>query len=333
MDEKKICSISLIHSITNDQKCYVKIKNRHTNEYIKYNSFESQKLNPYKNPCVHGSDIGTIFVMIPTYTKDKFNLFITDNFDEKKYDKTILFDGMLCMCSNGIGSLQQVSREYKNITNFMLSGNFDKIRILTNDGNNYMYMTSENNIFNDGDSSCEFMSDWIFEKLNEQHDKYIRHDQLENEKEIVKKSYTSISQLNSEIFKTFVIMNKKYKKYLNVTVNINDSYGRVYGGNEHQNFIITTDEKNERIYIYTKIGEYDKYLYTIPENNDVYIGLGKNNWCKFYIVKKIDHYLLRGCHIESDKYGNIGKFLRMNEGDTITSDGNIEDESSFWIIK
>ena len=335
MDHKKLIrSASLIHFITNQTECYIKIKNIITNEYL-YIDTTKQLENEIEKKAI-GTKDGTIFILKPTYTISKCIFSLLPNQDDTK-EKYYL------MATHDSAIIEKTNNEMNDIY-FYLDGTIDKTYICAcqNDKNmygengRYLYMTENNNIFCNGDPSIS-SSLWRIEKLNEyQLCKDVRAD-YENEYNVIdKESKKNINMLFSNVINYFTIFNEQSKLFLNISLNRENSFEHeLFGYHEKMNFMLRPVPNENCVYIsYYYRNKYIN-LFTLPKCSEVYAGAPDCDWAKFYIVKKNNQYLFQIFHKESDQNGNYGKFLCMkNENDKyiICCDGCCNGDNTKWSL-
>lgn len=374
VSNKIINSTSLIHFLTNDNEKYVKIKNIKTGKYIyvfdnKRQMNETNEIDylftlpQYTKQSfvkIIGNNIGTIFCVKPSYDCKSFSLEIkkdaismetlkTITGSELKENcnqtvSTIINDNSLFICHEEHSELKLTQIKGKN-TLFYLDGYMTHNKICLNfhernmhgGKGKYLHMTDDGHIHTDGDYITD-ETNWKIELVNSEHDIIdVRIDYKDISEQIKKTTKMNIENIFSNILRLFSIYNKRYQKYLNVSINEGlITKNKIFGSDVEQKFAIQPDIVENCIYIsYIYSGQLFN-IYTIPNLDDVYVGSPKCHWAKFNLLKKNNEYMFR-CHKKQvDKNGNYGVYLTMverNDEYLIRSDGCFDEEESKWIIK
>lgn len=335
--EQEINSMSLIHFLTNQEECYIKIRNIATGKYMFIDTAQ-QTHNTIERKLV-GMNNGTIIIMKPTHLLSKCNLIVLSNVntdEQTKYYLTSTHDSAI---------IQKTVKKCDD-SFFYLDGTPDEIYICANQNDKnmygedgrYLYMTDENLIYVNGCRNIN-SSSWKIEKINGYRifddvriDYKGIHEMLERE------SGRNMGAIFLNTVKYFTILSTKNKMYLNVSLNKCGTFKcDLFGCNEKMCFMMRPVQNENCVYISHYIGGKYINLYTIPNSSEVYAGAPDCHWAKFYIKKCGDDYLFQCFHRESDKYGNYGRCLCMKKSDDgkykICGDGSCSEETSKWRLE
>jgi hypothetical protein len=330
---KEIKSMSLIHFLTNQTECYIKLKNLTTGLYLNIDILEKNNEFLEKKAC--GKKEGTILILTPTYLLSKcyFKIHIPINLDVQKN---------FYLTSTHDSAIIKKTYEKMNDNLFYLDGTIDKTYIIANqndknmfgENGRYVYMTDDGMIYVNGDQSIN-SSLWKIEKINE-YKKYndSRTDYKMKYDIVEKESKRNMNTLFSQIIKYFTFFNVKSKKYLNISINNEQTFEyKLFSSNEKMNFTIRPVPNENCVYIsYYIRGKYVN-IYVIPQTSEVLAGAPDCDWAKFYIIKKNNYYLFQSYHKECDINGEFGKYLCMKEENNeikIMCDGCVCDDLTKW---
>jgi len=372
MNDKNIISSSLIHFLTNGISKYVRIKNIKTNKYLYvYDNKKHDDVNvfvPYAKNInkifvkITGNISGTIFNIIPSHNHKNISImFKNDIISEDTFkqltdveqknngqqDKCMYMslDNTLLYVDHNENTELGITRNRGKNTLFYLGGSMENVKICLNfdeknlyGGNGrYLYMTQDGHIHTDGDCMTE-ETNWIFELINAECNEIdIRDDYKKVNSDIKKNVKMNIENIFPSILKLFTIVNVKYKKYLNISINSeNITQNRIFGSDNEQKFIIQPDIIESCVYI----SYYDRYklfnIFVIPFSKDIYVGSPKCNWAKFSIIKKNNYYMFMCNKLSMDTNGKYGVYLSMTYNDdkfSINSNGGVDEDNSMWIVK
>ena len=311
-----LASKSLIIFLTNGNETYVKIKNIEYNKYIKIQDDSEKKI-------VVGSDSDyTIFRIVPTYDYSEIKIF-----DCCSKNKVCVYNNLKLCCL-----LDDLSISSLNDT-FCLAGDLKKLYLINNcvTTNNCMHMSENNDIHIDGklnqSNAC-----WIFELINNTQPQIeYRLDYMTEYNNMCNQSKKSIDSLMKNMLEQYTIMNVNTKQYLSAQLFGDLSKNKVMMSNEQVNVKISRYD-DYRIFIYMTFNNENKYFYTLCEDDDLYIGAPKCDWALFYLIKLDNKYLIQCCHRESDKFGNYGRYLYVNDKGQIKSNGD-NSFNSHWSIE
>lgn len=352
----EIKSKALIHFITNDEPCYVRIRNISTGLYIHLENNESNyvpKYMDYGNPvlvkkknAIIGDPDGSIIIIRQSYTLSHACMSIyniTRGDDGQPITKNIAFTNDLSMLS--ISPFNDANSQ------FYFMGTLDELYICPNtdelnmfgEKRRYLYMSDDGYVHSDGDPSIN-SSLWKIEKLNTSILKQdIRTDYKKQFCDILKESKRNIDFLFPSTMKYFTFQNVGCKKNLCVSLKQNmtstktlvDYDSGLIGRDESTNFVIRAIPNENCVYISHYLSGTYLNIYTIPKMDDVFVGAPDCNWAKFYVIKKKNYYLFQCFHREADINGNYGRYLCMMGDDVnkVVANGCENDEKSMWLLK
>jgi hypothetical protein len=333
---QEIQSMSLIHFLTNQIECYVRIKNIVTGKYLHIDTSPHEPNTIEKK--VIGNGDGTIIILKPSYLLSKCYFIVISNVNSELHTKYYL-------TATHDSAIIKKTIDKCNDSLFYLDGTLDETYICANqiDKNmygeigRYLYMTDEDAVYVNGDQSIG-ASLWKIEKINGyQMFNDIRTDYKEKYDLVEKESKKNMNIMFSSIVKYFTIFNVENNIYLNVSLNKNKTFKReLFGYHEKMNFMIRPVPNENCIYISHYIGGKYVNLYTLPNSLEVYAGAPDCHWAKFYIIKSGNYYLFQCFHKETDKNGNYGRYLCMRntiqDKYEIMGDGCFNEECSKWML-
>lgn len=317
-------SASLIHFITNDMSCYVKIKNIKTGLYL-------QLIHPDNSSIVIGNNMGSILLLHPSYITSQMYITIPTT--------------KLNIIATKDSSILKISLNRTDDAYFRLLGTLSETYICTcqeaynlfGEKGRYLYMSDDGYIHTNGDPSIE-SSLWKIEKINAFIP--INDIRIDYEKlflDTMKESRRNLDLLFPNIIKYFTFYNIGHGKYLNISIESENSFNnKLFGDDEKTKFIIRPISNENCVYISYYLNGKFANIYTIPKSNTVYAGAPDCNLAKFYIIRRNNYYMFQCFHRETDVNGNYGKYLCMNKYDNniiVTSNGCEFDDSARWNIE
>lgn len=341
----QIESCSAIHFLTNDNPCFVKIKNTSTGFYMHVQNPTSDKIDQ----TIIGNPTGSIFIIKPSHDHHRMNIELATNIKNiKGTNGWYIFTSPESCSLKGAGNCSIDAQFYliRYNNTYYIKTQHDSLNMFGNSGR-YLYMTTEHstiieqniindcqNIYCDGDISMDGCL-WKIEKLNNPSPLMeLRCDYVQLFNELKFMSKRSIKQLFAGTIKTVAIKNVKCNKYMATNiVNIGEFNDTFRGDSDKMNFIIRSDDDFECVYI--SILNKNDYInvYTIPFSNKVFIGAPNCKWAKFYMTMINNDYTFQCVHRECNNTGNYGRYLRMDPTtDIITSDGSMDD-AIFWTLE
>lgn len=309
-------SQSLIHFMTNDESCPVRIKNNDTNQYLNVGDKYTDSI------LIVGRYDQYIFTLKPSYLSFRANLLIQKTNQKDLY-----------LYANEDSTIMKAHEKNSLEAQFYLVGNENSFKILMfcrdKPQMRYVYMTYDSRILTDGDEGT-FGNKWTCEKVNKINLNYeLRHDYLSSFEECVKISKKNVIQMFSDIVHMKKIYDIESKSYLNFEIDSqyqNDSFMDSIG----TKFIIRPTEDLDGVYLSLPCGNSYKNLFTLPKNNGLYFGAPNCKWAKFYIIKNSTNIAFQCFHRETNKHGTYGRYLYVC-GNVVLSDGSLE--SSKWLLK
>jgi hypothetical protein len=197
-------------------------------------------------------------------------------------------------------------------------------------------MTENGYVHSDGDISIG-SSVWKIEKLNSCTSNIdVRMDYEKLYLNIAKESLRNTETLFQSTVRHFSLYNIGCKKYLDVSIEIDVVYeNKLIGTDEKTGFIIRPIVNESCVYLTYYLDGKTINVFTLPRNNNVFIGAPECDWAKFYLIRRNNYYLFQCFHRESDINGNYGRYLcmRFDNEFKIESDGCESNEMSKWNIK
>lgn len=311
-----------------------------------------------KEPSIVGNIDGSILVIHPSYIVSQLYITIPTNLnkicDDYMYaSQNNVTESQDCnsiptelnIVATKDSSILKIALNRTDDAYFKLNGTLSETFIcmcqdepnMFGEKGRYLYMSDDGYVHSDGDPSIE-SSIWKIEKINSyvpMND--IRTDYEKQFLDTIKESRRNLDLLFPNIIKYFTFYNVGCGKYLNISIENENSYeNKLYGDNEKIKFIIRPILNENCVYIsYYLCGRFAN-IYTIPKSDVVYIGAPDCNWAKFYIVRRNNYYMFQCFHREADINGNYGKYLCMSNCDNniiVASNGCEFDDTSRWEIK
>lgn len=351
MDFKNIniTSTALIHFLTDNSQCYVRIKNIATGLYLYCaqsanqdatekmvgsvtinNVSATEKIVGCATEKIVGSATGSVIILKPFYKLSMIGMTVQHN-------DTQIFAPVAN--SSLISSHNKTDKHY-----FYLMGTLTETYICssTTELNRYgergrfLYMTDDGYVHSDGDISIG-SAVWQIEKINAPIvNTDVRVDYNKLHTAIVKESKRNTDSLFQTSVKQFSLHNVGCKKYLDVSIENDISYqNKLIGTDEKTKFIIRLVPNETYVYISFYLNNKIINVYTLPKSSDAYLGAPECNWAKFYLIRRNNYYMFQCIHREADIYGNYGRYLCMcsDNGYYISSNGCETDEMSMWELK
>lgn len=326
LTNKTIEAKSLLHFITNDRPQYIRIKNLTMQKYLYIG----------ENNAIYGNDEGTILIITPTYQKEYLTLKCAHN--ELFLNTNVGITGL------SVATFQITSGNNKEILFYVIGnlnclyiGNLDETPNIFGAKGRFLYMSEDGTIHTDGDRSI-MTSQWVIEKINDVNKpREIRTDYYQLFDNINKESAKNISNFFNNMTRMYTIQNVKSSTYMNVSLeDVSANVGSVISTTMPNKFNIRPSYTDNTIYISYIVDNQYYNLYTIPNDDGIYMGAPDCDWAKFYLVKKNNYYLLQTFHRESDIYGSYGRYICISEvGDiecqNLKSNGTTTD-ISMWKI-